>query len=260
MSISKDQNDKITALLKTKILNKLSSYKPETSNMPFHIRLLGKDRMALFSFIQSINTMLGTSIFEQVAVIIAQNNFIQAISQYKDIGNKISQQAQTEIQNIIDSLTSKTIEANKIKEISQVLKVAKSGEIKNIKKPTIDLFLKTKNDIEYYFDLKTAKPNFDEIKGFKRKLLEWVAIRGLYKPDVKINTLLAIPYNPYDPNPYERWTFQGLFDVDNELKVAEDFWNFLGGDNTYNDLLEIFRIVGEDIRPEIDSYFEKFKK
>ena len=30
---------------------KLRSYKSEVSNMPFHHRLLGKDKMALFSFI-----------------------------------------------------------------------------------------------------------------------------------------------------------------------------------------------------------------
>lgn len=36
--------------------------------MPFHTRLLGKDRMALFSFIHSLNTNFGTSIFEPVAL------------------------------------------------------------------------------------------------------------------------------------------------------------------------------------------------
>lgn len=43
--------------------NKFENYKPETSSMPFHTRLLGKDRMALYSFIQSLNTNFGTSIF-----------------------------------------------------------------------------------------------------------------------------------------------------------------------------------------------------
>ena len=33
--------------------NKFENYKPETSSMPFHTRLLGKDRMALYSFPKS---------------------------------------------------------------------------------------------------------------------------------------------------------------------------------------------------------------
>ena len=33
---------------------KFQSYSPETRYMPFHHRLLGQDRMALYSFIQSL--------------------------------------------------------------------------------------------------------------------------------------------------------------------------------------------------------------
>jgi type II restriction enzyme len=109
---------------------------------------------------------------------------------------------------------------------------------------------------EYYFDLKTAKPNRDEIVGFKRKILEWVAIRGTVNPSVNIYTGLAIPYNPYEPNPYDRWTFQGMFDLPYELKVAEEFWNFLGGENTYPELLKTFEDVGIELRTEIDKKFK----
>jgi len=38
-------------IIKCCLREKFSSYEPETKHMPFHYRLLGKDRMALFSFI-----------------------------------------------------------------------------------------------------------------------------------------------------------------------------------------------------------------
>jgi hypothetical protein len=44
----------------------------ETMHMPFHYRLFGKDKYAMFSFIQSMNTTFGMSIWEQVAVILAK--------------------------------------------------------------------------------------------------------------------------------------------------------------------------------------------
>lgn len=50
-----------------KMRNKFENYSPESNSMPFHYRLLGKDRMALFSFIHSLNTTFGTPIFEPVA-------------------------------------------------------------------------------------------------------------------------------------------------------------------------------------------------
>ncbi|WP_212741806.1 TdeIII family type II restriction endonuclease [Campylobacter sp. MIT 12-5580] len=43
---------KIKDRLKLALRQKFESYNPETSFMPFHTRLLGKDRMALYSFIQ----------------------------------------------------------------------------------------------------------------------------------------------------------------------------------------------------------------
>ncbi|KKT54590.1 MAG: Restriction endonuclease, type II, MjaII [Parcubacteria group bacterium GW2011_GWC2_44_22] len=43
---------------------------------------------------------------------------------------------------------------------------------------------------------------------------------------------------------YDRWTMRGMLDLDNELKVADEFWDFLGGKNTYKDLLDCFERIG----------------
>ncbi|MEM2786489.1 MAG: TdeIII family type II restriction endonuclease [Candidatus Nitrosotenuis sp.] len=256
MGLSQTQRSQISDLLTQQIRRKLSEYSPETNNMPFHTRLLGKDRMALFSFIQSVNTTLGTSVFEQVAVIIARPHFKQAVNQYKDFNNTISTQAQRSIQAIIDDLKTMSAKPNKPAETVALLKVSQSGTIRTVKRPRIDLFLETHKGVEYYFDLKTAKPNKGEIVGFKRTLLEWVAMRGVRNQKANVHTLLAIPYNPYEPEPYERWTFQGMLDLRNELMVADEFWNFLGGQNTYDHLLKVFEEVGIALRPEIDAKFK----
>lgn len=258
MGLSSSQRDRIANLLKKQIRRKLSDYSPESSNMPFHVRLLGQDRMALFSFIQSINTMLGTSVFEQVAVIIAGDHFKRAINQYKNFNDTISEMAQGVIQTIVDNLRASRASPDKPAEIAEILRVAQAGTLKKIKQPVIDLFLESKDGTEYYFDLKTAKPNIDEIVGFKRKILEWVAIRGAIDPKPQIYTGLAIPYNPYEPQPYARWTFKGMFDLPNEIKVAEEFWDFLGGENTYTELLGVFEKTGTELRPEIEAKFSAF--
>jgi len=62
------------------IRRKLSKYSPEPVICPSMCRLLGSDRMALFSFIQSINTTWDIGL-EQVAVIIATNSVLQACRQ-----------------------------------------------------------------------------------------------------------------------------------------------------------------------------------
>jgi len=50
-----------------------------------------------------------------------------------------------------------------------------------------------------------------------------------------------------------------MLDLDNELKVAGEFWDFLGGEGAYLELLVCFERVGIELRPEIDAYFSKFK-
>jgi len=257
MAFSQEQIKKIQSVIKESLLKKFKNYKPETSHMPFHYRLLGKDRMALFSFIHSLNTTFGTSIFEPVAETLGKINYKEAKRQYV-IGDIISENAQIEIQHIINEL-SMGKDTNKIEEVKRIRKVARIGKINKIKTVKVDLFVRDEDDNIYLFDIKTAKPNISNFKDFKRTLLEWIAIYLYKKPEAKVHSLIAIPYNPYEPKPYERWTLKGMIDLERELKVAEEFWDFLGGEGAYQELLDCFERVGIEIRPVIDKFFQKFK-
>jgi hypothetical protein len=181
VSFTQKQNKLIQKTIKDSLQKKLQRYNPETSYMPFHYRLIGKDRMALFSFIHSLNTTFGTSIFEPVAEVLASSNFVFAQKQYI-VGDKISEKAQSEVQQIMNDLTMGK-NPDKFEEIERIRKVCNN----------------------------------------------------------------------------ERWTLKGMLDLDNELKVAEEFWDFLGGIGVYSKLLDAFEKVGIDLRPEIDEYFAKFR-
>jgi type II restriction enzyme len=255
MYISQKQN--IEEIIINCLRNKFKNYKPESSNMPFHYRLLGRDRMALYSFIQSLNTTFGTSIFEPVAVALAKNKFAKAQSQYF-VGDKISESCQKTIQDIINNLTVGTL-PNKNKEIELIRESVNTGKINNIKTVKADLFLEDEQGVQYLIDLKTAKPNISNFKDFKRTLLEWVGIALTNNPNLEINTLIAIPYNPYEPQPYERWTIKGMLDDKYELMVGKEFWDFIGGDGAYEEILDCFESAGIKMRPEIDEYFSHFK-
>jgi len=225
--------------------------------MPFHYRLLGRDRMALYSFIHSLNTTFGTSIFEPMAETLANLNFKFAKKKYV-VGDTISEQAQSEIQHIMNELTIGA-NPNKVEEIERIRKVCNRGTMNKLKTVKVDLFVQSYDGTFHLFDLKTVKPNISNFKDFKRTLLEWVAIFLAKDPSIKVNSYIAIPYNPYEPKPYERWTLKGMMDLDNELKVAEEFWDFLGNGDTYSELLNCFERAGIELRPEIDAYFQKFQ-
>lgn len=225
--------------------------------MPFHTPLLGKDRMALFSFIHSLNTNFGTSIFEPVALALASTKY-KAAKLQQIAGTNISEKAQRVIQDIMDDLTAASSKPNKEEEIKAIRKVCQTGKMRSVKPTKVDVWLESKQGELYFIDIKTAKPNKGGFKEFKRTLLEWSACAFADNPNAKITTLIAIPYNPYEPKPYSRWTMAGMLDLDNELKVASEFWDFLGGQGIYNDLLETFERIGIELRPEIDDYFAKY--
>ncbi len=257
MTFKKNQLNKIEDTIKKSLLKKLKTYRPETNNMPFHYRLLGKDRMALFSFIHSLNTTFGTSIFEPVAETLASLNFKKAKKQFL-VGNTISEEAQTEIQRIINELTIGK-NPDKSKEIERIVKVCNKGKLNKLKTVKADLFLEDEKGEIYLVDIKTAKPNVSNFKDFKRTLLERIAIYLVNDPTAKVNSYIAIPYNPYEPEPYERWTLKGMLDLEKELKVAKEFWDFIGGEGAYEEILKCFEKVGLELRGKIDRYFDKFK-
>jgi len=258
MTFKKEHKNHIIETIKYCLKDKFQHYKPETVHMPFHYRLLGKDRMALFSFLQSLNTTFGTSIYEPVAKELARVVFQTVNTQY-ELGSIITQDAQNEIQKIMNDL-SVGGEVDKISETERIRKAARSGKTNKLKPVKVDLFLVSKNNKIFMFDLKTVKPNKGDFIYFKRNLLEWLAVYFYQYPTAKANTLIAIPYNPYEPKPYARWTMKGMLDLKQEVMVAEEFWDFLGGQGAYTNLLGCFERAGIELRPEIDQYFFRFNK
>ena len=259
MSLSINTKKEIDELLTTIVREKLKTYKPETGYMPFHYRLLGKDRYAMFSFIQSMNTTFGMSIWEQVAVILARSAGYRAERQYKLLG-EIDEKTERLISEIHYKLRKAEIPANKVWEVNQIKKNIKPGQAKLDPDSIVDLFVKAGNQ-ENYLDITSVKPNMKEFVALKLKLLRWAGLRLSQNKKLAVFTRLAIPYNPYHPHAYERWTLKGLYDLKNaEILVGEEFWNFVANDIVYEKLLDIFQEVGEKLRSEIDTKFMTFRK
>ena len=259
MAFSFEQIKNVETVLRNSFRKKLHSYKPEPESMPFHTRLLSKDRMALFSFIHSLNTNIRTSIFKPIALELASTTFKETKTQVT-AGTKISEAAQQVIQNIMNDLIVAHAIPDQSKEIEAIRNVCQTGNMKTIKPTKVDIWLQGHDDQLYLFDIKPVKPNQDVFKEYKQTLLEWTACVLSANSQLEVNTFIAIPYNPNEPKPYSRWTMAGMLDLENELKVADEFWDFLGGQGTYLQLLDIFERVGIELRPEIDEYFSRYNR
>ncbi|MDR1405802.1 MAG: TdeIII family type II restriction endonuclease [Prevotellaceae bacterium] len=256
MPLTNIQKQHIQQVIANCLRNKFQNYEAKDNFMPFHFRLLGKDRLALYSFMQSLLTTFGTSIFEPVAATLAKTQFAKVETQFV-VGNTIFSNCQQSVQAIINQLTISP-KPDKIKELG-LLKKSLLGVTNKLKPAKVDLFVETHSGEQYLFDLKTAKPNKGDFQKYKQTLLEWAGIVYTKNKDAKVHTLIAIPYNPYEPQPYQFWTLAGMLDLEEELMVAEKFWDFLGGQGAYEELLDCFEKAGVALRPEIDTYFARYK-
>ena len=247
MVLSTDQSNKITVLLERKIEDKLKRYARETSSMPFLARLIQDgEKVAAYSFIHSIATTLGMSIYEDVSKIIAGETSSECFTKY-DVGGVISREQKSVIDDVMRKLRNGEKQVKHVEEVKLVLDAsAKDGKAQKEGR-IADLYM-LRDSHEHYFEIKTVKPNIDVFTKSKMKLLEWVARRR--KP---VKVFLAFPYNPYHPQQYERFTEQGVLERGKEFLVGKEYWDFLGGQDTFEQLLDLFDLVGKKFKEKIQQ-------
>lgn len=182
--------------------------------MPFLDRLIqSPEHVAAYSLVHSIATTLGQSIYEQVSLILARPS-AELAKTHVDIGGTLNSLQNAKIVEIVDDLRNGRRKANKKNEVNEILSIDSAGGKHEKRNAQVDFFMKRDGE-EFYFEIKTVKPNIGNFAEAKEKLLQWVA-----RKQRPVQTILAFPYNPYEPEPYARFTQQGMIDVEQELLVG----------------------------------------
>ncbi len=251
----------IKSLVTSTILNKFNNFTLETEHKPFFQSLFTEQQIVTGALIQSLYTTFGMSIYEQIAVILAKSAGFHAERQYKLLGkidNTTENLIDTYWSNLKTALkTGQNMRSNKQKEFNMIFNSIQQGEALVDGDSTVDVYIRKPNGDEYFIDITTVKNNLKGFEVLKLKMLRWIGLRLSTNHNARFNTLIAIPYNPYHPNPYldSRWNAT-ILDGSNDILVQEEFWNFVGNDNnTYNELLDIFKEIGQEIEEEIENFF-----
>lgn len=260
MAMTQREKAAVKEVISQALKGKLRSYTPKDKvHMPFHASLLGRDRVALFSFMQSLNTNFGLTIYEPVAEELARGNFKEVIRGKKSDGI-ISKGAQNVISDITNKLHLSDSNSSQKSETDQIRAVCQKGGPVKVKLRRADVYLVDKNNLHYLVEIKTARPNIDGFEKYKENMLRWTASVLYQNPKTNVQAMLAIPYNPDAPESYKHWTLRGMLESGTQIKVADEFWDFLAGKKVYDDLLNCFEEVGIEMRDKIDKYFADFRK
>ena len=100
-------------------------------------------------------------------------------------------------------------------------------------------------------------PSSSRLTCFRNRLGEEL-FTNIFNPIVEItsgNGLLSDRLSIEDST-----ELRDLYDLQNgKILVGEEFWNFVASDSIYDEPLDIFQEVGEQLRSEIDKKFTEFK-
>ncbi len=233
----------IQKLVEDKLKEKLKAYKAETTYTPFFSAIFPQEVIVKASLMQSLYTSFGMSIYEQMAVILARHAGYHAERQYKILGEIDRNTA-----NLIDDLCLSR-NPDKDSEVEQIRNSIKPGQPLSDKESVVDVFVRRPDGTELCVDITTVKPNLKEFRSMRKKLLRWVALRLSIDQNAQIDTRIGIPYNPYYPNDYLRWTGNELTNKD--LLVQNDLWAAFAGYDVYPELIAAFEEVGKNLNSSL---------
>jgi hypothetical protein len=207
---------------------------------PFHNAILPPEALRLSAFERSFSTSLGNT-FEECARLIALDNHKEA-ERSKEMTGKVSEACLAELERvraIIDEGHSLDYPAA----VGRVLKMSTKEE-KPIRTIT-DVYLKTHSDKEFYFEIKSPKPNKGQGIEVTDRLLRTHALRRSGPP--KVNTFYAMAYNPYGSRKNYKHSFAvSHLDMKHQVLIEDEFWDIVGGKGTFPSLLEIYAEVGRE--------------
>lgn len=117
-----------------------------------------------------------------------------------------------------------------------------------------DVFFLSTDGIEHHIEIKTPKPNYDQMRAAKRRILRLHAVRA----PTTIRAFVGMPYNPNGLFGDYGWpTTKYFVDFDQDILVGEQFWNTIGNsESTYEELLQCFLEVAEARRHELVELLE----
>lgn len=242
-----------------KLLSKFGSARtsPDRSAnrfMPFHRALLPKQFSRMSSFERSFSTLLGNS-YERHSAIIAESKFAEAELQHKTQGS-VLESVDVEISDEVGRINAGHELPDYFDVVERVVGMEERGGGRRVDRSvTSDLYLKRRDGTEAFFELKSPKPNKEQCLNITRKHL-W--IHAMLKASHRtVRTYFGMAYNPYgEGNEYRHSFAVKHLDLGRQTLIGKKYWDFLGGDGTYEELMEIYHRVGSVKSKEISAVME----
>ena len=208
---------------------------------PFHEAIIPPEILRISAFERSFSTKLGTT-FEECARLIALQTYVVVQRGYTASG-RMPAAAASRIEEIVSHIN----EGQTPDFPALIAAVLQISDEQWVERPAVaDLYLRDKDGHEYFFEIKSPKPNKGQCLEIAERLLRIHAILQKNRPYV--HTYFAMAYNPFGERfeDYQHSFALRYLDMRHQVLIGTDFWTLVGGEGTYKELLEIYREVGRE--------------
>jgi hypothetical protein len=232
-------------------INSSSEYLSRNSSKgglkPFHSALVPPEIIRINQFERGLSTRLGNS-YEECARLIALDHH-QDVKRGIDFNAEVSLTAFAEAEVQKEKYESVAKKKGKKPLFSQMVEEvinSRQNDDLSIKSIRADLYILAKDGTEFFFEIKSPKPNKGQCLEVLQRLLRFHASRGTKRPQTQ--AYYAMPYNPYGVTKDSyNWSCASTYlPFDEVVLIGNDFWKIIGGETTYGELLDIYLEVGRE--------------
>ena len=190
---------------------------------------------------------MGTSLYPQLAEAVALDRF-SSVKREAAIEGVLNDAAFNMIDQIVSELRERTRPdtprrlPDHAQEMMDILN-SRGGGARTIT-VTADLYVEDFSGGPLFLELKTPLPNLDIAAESKRKMLNFVALKN--RQGVSgAKAFLGLTYNPFITRPKYSHSFtKRIMDMEHEVLLGRELWDYLGGPGTYDELTTIIDSVG----------------
>ena len=207
---------------------------------PFHELFFRGDAIVAFTLQRSIVTAMGKKFYPTIAKMIASDTYHNVYLD-RPIKGHLDANTCNKIEQIVMDLRGRRRQPDHNREMLEI-----QSSVGGDKRPTgviCDLYIEDFDGGPFFAEIKTPRPNLDICAESKKKILYFLAI--MKSQGISGATgYLAFPYNPFlTRERYSHNFTRQVMDMDNEVLMGKELWDKIGGNGTYEELLEIIAEV-----------------
>lgn len=212
----------------------------DNGHRPFHVALLSEEALFWSKFERSFSTSFGQRVIEKISETVAISGGATKTETQKRTVFNIPNSKLNAIEHHITELRSGRTRGSWDSDWQNIDSIVNSLDTTEIR--VISDLWWVVDGVNHYMSIKTVKPNIDQTAEAKKDLLKL----KVFDPDCRV--YFGLYYNPFgdDRDSYNWSPPMRIFDFRNDdcVLIGEEYWDVLGGEGTYNSILDIANKVG----------------